>query len=585
MLLIPSTIFRSLGAGAIIVVVVSVLVTLTLLPAILGLLGDRVNSLRVPIIGRSLDHVDNEHLGGFWDRITRTVMRFPVISLVAAIAVLVALAVPYFDIKTGSEGVSTLPQNTRAYAAFKLLQDDFNFGRVAPTQIVVHGGDVTSPEVQGALDRLKTTLAADPLFGPPSFESSSDKSTGVLSVSINADPRSDPAVSAVRDLRKKAIPTAFKGVGADVFTTGATARNIDYYDTTTHYTPIVFAFVLGLSFVLLTIVFRSLVVPLKAILMNLLSVGASYGALVLVFQKGFLHSILGFQQVDVIEAWVPLWTFSILFGLSMDYHVFLLSRIRERFNATGDNSETVAFGVRSTAGIITGAALIMASVFGGVASGQPRHVPADGLRPRRRRHPRRHDRAVRPRPGGDAAARQRQLVPAARAALAAQKEAAPSPPVPPAGEAPKFWVLVDSGRFGLTKAVFGVIQAWGNQGPASHAIGEVQTKPPPPPPAPTALYPFRPDWLTLRILIPRDGGEGPQTRAPAKKGPPETPAQPARAPPRGDPDLIAKHGFVVLLCVLGVLLLPVLVSGYGQRSSSGSTAALVPFWRPPRPFD
>jgi RND superfamily putative drug exporter len=124
-----------------------------------------------------------------------------------------------------------------------------------------------------------------------------------------------------------------------------------------------------LSFVLLTIVFRSLVVPLKAMLMNLLSVGASYGALVLVFQKGFLHSILGFQQVDVIEAWVPLWTFSILFGLSMDYHVFLLSRIRERFNKTGDNSESVAFGVRSTAGIITGAALIMASVFGGVASG------------------------------------------------------------------------------------------------------------------------------------------------------------------------------------------------------------------------
>jgi RND superfamily putative drug exporter len=369
MLLIPSTIFRSLGAGAIIVVIVSVLVTLTLLPAILGLLGDRVNSLRVPIIGRSLDHVDNEHIGGAWDRITRTVMRFPVISLVAAIAVLVALAVPYLDIKTGSEGVSTLPQNTHAYAAFKLLEDDFNFGRVTPTQIVVHDGDVTSPAVQGALDRLKTTLAADPLFGPPTFDSSSDKSTGVLSVSINADPTSDQAVSAVRDLRDKAIPTAFKDVAADVFTTGATARNIDYYDTTARYTPIVFAFVLGLSFVLLTIVFRSLVVPLKAMLMNLLSVGASYGALVLVFQKGFLHSILGFQQVDVIEAWVPLWTFSILFGLSMDYHVFLLSRIRERFNKTGDNSESVAFGVRSTAGIITGAALIMASVFGGVASG------------------------------------------------------------------------------------------------------------------------------------------------------------------------------------------------------------------------
>jgi RND superfamily putative drug exporter len=281
----------------------------------------------------------------------------------------VALAIPYFGIKTGSEGVSTLPHNTQAYAAFKLLQDDFNFGRVAPTQIVVHAGDVTSPEVQTAVGQLTARLAQNPLYGKPSFTSSPDKSTGVLVVAINSDPSSDQAVAAVRDLRKNAVPSAFKNVNAAVLTTGITARSIDYYDTTSHFTPIVFLFVLGLSFVLLTIVFRSLVVPLKAMLMNLLSVGASYGALVLVFQKGFLHSILGFQQVDVIEAWVPLWTFSILFGLSMDYHVFLLSRIRERFNKTGDNSESVAFGVRSTAGIITGAALIMASVFGGVASG------------------------------------------------------------------------------------------------------------------------------------------------------------------------------------------------------------------------
>src|SRR6185295_19027375 len=165
------------------------------------------------------------------------------------------------------------------------------------------------------------------------------------------------------------IPAAFQGVGAEVLVTGQTGHGIDYIDTTEGYTPIVFIFVLGLSFVLLTIVFRSLVVPLKAIVMNLLSVGASYGALVLVFQKGWGNEIFGFQQVDVIEAWVPLWTFSILFGLSMDYHVFLLSRIRERFRQTDDNRESVAFGVRSTAGIITGAALIMASVFGGVALG------------------------------------------------------------------------------------------------------------------------------------------------------------------------------------------------------------------------
>lgn len=369
MLLVPSTIFRSLGAGAVIVVIVSVLVSLTLLPAILGLIGDKVNSLRVPFIGRSLDTLNYEHHGGFWDRITRAVMKYPVVSIFAATGVMLALAVPYLDINSGSAGVRTLPTNTEAYEAFTLLRNDFNFGLTSPTEIVVHDRDVARPEIQGGIEKLKTSLASDPLYGTPTFEASPDKSTGLLSVAINADPTSDDATTAVRDLRDKLVPASFADTGAEVLVTGQTAHGVDYIDTTNGYTPVVFIFVLGLSFVLLTIVFRSLVVPLKAIVMNLLSVGASYGALVLVFQKGVGNEIFGFQKVDVIEAWVPLWTFSILFGLSMDYHVFLLSRIRERFNKTDDNKESVAFGVRSTAGIITGAALIMASVFGGVALG------------------------------------------------------------------------------------------------------------------------------------------------------------------------------------------------------------------------
>jgi len=369
MLLIPSTIFRSLGAGAIIVVVVSMAVSLTLLPAILGILGDRINSLRVPFVGQAIERIDHEHAGGIWDRITRTVMRYPVISLLAAVGVMLALAIPYLDIKTGSAGVSTLPRDTDAYESYALLRDEFNFGLVSPTEIVLHDGDITRPEVQEAIGRLEERLAADPMFGPATFEASPDKSTGLLSVTINSDPMADGAVDAVRNLRDEVIPETFAGVDAEVLVTGVTASNIDYYDTTADFTPVVFIFVLGLSFVLLTIVFRSLVVPLKAMLMNLLSVGASYGALVLVFQKGFLNEVFGFQQVDIIEAWVPLWTFSILFGLSMDYHVFLLSRIRERFNQTGDNTESVAYGVRSTAGIITGAALIMAAVFMGIALG------------------------------------------------------------------------------------------------------------------------------------------------------------------------------------------------------------------------
>ena len=151
---------------------------------------------------------------------------------------------------------------------------------------------------------------------------------------------------------------------------GLSATSADFQDIVDTYTPIVFAFVLGLSFILLMVVFRSLVIPVKAIIMNLLSVGAAYGLLVVVFQKGFGAELFGFQQTDVIDLWIPLFLFSILFGLSMDYHVFLLSRIKERYDQTGDNTEAVAFGLRSTAGIITGAAVIMVVVFGAFAAGE-----------------------------------------------------------------------------------------------------------------------------------------------------------------------------------------------------------------------
>ena len=171
-------------------------------------------------------------------------------------------------------------------------------------------------------------------------------------------------------LRDQIIPAAFDGVPAEVYVGGLTAEVADFYDIVGVFTPIVFAFVLGLSFLILMMVFRSIVIPLKAIIMNLLSVGATYGLLVLVFQKGFGADLFGFQRADVIDAWLPLFLFTILFGLSMDYHVFLLSRIRERYDESQDNTEAVAYGLRSTAGLITGAALIMVVVFGAFASGE-----------------------------------------------------------------------------------------------------------------------------------------------------------------------------------------------------------------------
>jgi len=186
---------------------------------------------------------------------------------------------------------------------------------------------------------------------------------------VAGDALSKEAVAAVRDLRAEVIPQTFVGSGAQAYVGGATAEDIDYYDVMDTWLPIVFVFVLGLSFVLLAIAFRSIVVPATAIAMNLLAVGAAYGLLVLVFVKGVGNEIFGFQQVDVVEAWVPLFLFAVLFGLSMDYQVFLLSRIRERYSQTGDTDEAVAFGVGSTARLITGAALIIIAVFAGFARG------------------------------------------------------------------------------------------------------------------------------------------------------------------------------------------------------------------------
>jgi uncharacterized membrane protein YdfJ with MMPL/SSD domain len=186
---------------------------------------------------------------------------------------------------------------------------------------------------------------------------------------FRGDSQDEAAYDAVERIRTEHVPDRFAGVDARVLVTGETAENLDYFEMIDHWQPIVFAFVLGLSFVLLLIVFRSIVVAAKAIVLNLLSVGAAYGVLVLVFQKGIGNELFGFEQVDAIEAWVPLFLFAVLFGLSMDYHVFLLSRIRERFLRTRDNDDAVAHSIASTSRLITGAALIIIAVFSGFARG------------------------------------------------------------------------------------------------------------------------------------------------------------------------------------------------------------------------
>jgi RND superfamily putative drug exporter len=373
MFLIPTVIFRSLGAGAILVVIVAVVATLTLVPALLSLLGDKIDWPR----RRTYDAAtaaaqakyDQETIhSGFWGGVTRVVMARPVISVVLAAGLLIAAALPYIDLERGQGGVETLPPSD-VRTAFELLSRDFPQGQLAPISVVVDGPQ--TPEVEAGVDRLIAALGQDTRFGPAEplvWNTAAD--LALLRVPLTVDASAPQALAAVDLLRAKLVPAAFSGTTAKVLVTGAPAFNADFETVVRDYTPIVFAFVLGLSFILLMLAFRSIVVPLKAIIMNLLSVGAAYGLLVLVFQKGYGTDVFGFQRTPTIENWIPIFLFCVLFGLSMDYHVFLLSRIREHYDATHNNRESVAVGLQATGRIITGAALIMVAVFAGFASGK-----------------------------------------------------------------------------------------------------------------------------------------------------------------------------------------------------------------------
>ncbi|MBX6342930.1 MAG: MMPL family transporter, partial [Thermomicrobiaceae bacterium] len=275
---------------------------------------------------------------------------------------------PYADLKKGQAGVETLPESD-VKTAYTILNRDFSAGLVAPVEIVVDAP--RSDQTQAAIARLTASLGQQPIFGPVmGVQWNQAGNLALLQVPLRTDSSSPEAVQAVKTLRHDLIPASFAGTGARVYVSGAPAFNTDFFGLIDESTPLVFAFVLGLSFLLLLLAFRSLVVPAKAILMNLLSVGATYGLMVLVFQKGYGHDLLGFQRTPTIEAWVPILLFSVLFGLSMDYHVFLLSRIREHYDASHDNRASVAVGLQSTGRLITGAALIMVFVFAGFAAGK-----------------------------------------------------------------------------------------------------------------------------------------------------------------------------------------------------------------------
>ncbi|MCH7971765.1 MAG: MMPL family transporter, partial [Chloroflexi bacterium] len=372
MLIVPDVGFRSFGLGAIVVVVAAVSAATTLLPAIISVLGHRVFWLRIPFVGRKIvvqtdqDQADSNK-GGIWDKITDLVTARPVISVVVAGGALVAVTGAALTMNLGSSGISSLPEGNSSRHAYEVLNAEFDNGLIT-TDIVIDTQDATSTAVQSAITSLKQSLDSDPFYGETTTIVAPGNDLVIVSTVLQGNALGETAEDALARLRDRYIPAAFDGV-ADVYVAGNTAEVVDNVNMISKWLPIVFGLVLTSSFLLLLVVFRSIVVPIKAVIMNVLSVGAAYGLLVLVFQNGIGIDLLGFQRAEQIEYWLPMFLFSILFGLSMDYHVFLLSRIKEHYDLTGDNKASVAFGLRSTAGIITGAALIMVGVFGGFALG------------------------------------------------------------------------------------------------------------------------------------------------------------------------------------------------------------------------
>ena len=368
MLIVPFSVFTSLATGAILVVIAAVPAALTLLPAALSLLGARIEVLRVPL--RHLRSSGRSTPGGdFWTRVAHGVMRNRVLSLVLGAGVLVALAVPALGMNRGETGVSGLPARLGTRQGYEILHREFSAGLTSPIVVAVDGR-TDDPPVQEGVERLVADATSKGRFTPAGVKTSAAGDLTVIKLAINDEATSAAAIDAVTDLRRDLIPVAFAGAPARVLVGGSPAAFADMIDMVDFYSPIVIAAVLAMSSVLLLFAFRSLVIALKAVFMNLLSVGAAYGLLTLTFQKGVGAGALGLQRADAVEAWVPLLLFCVLFGLSMDYQVFLLSRIRERHDRGGDTREAVAWGLSTTAGIITGAALIMVVVFAGLASGE-----------------------------------------------------------------------------------------------------------------------------------------------------------------------------------------------------------------------
>ena len=373
MFLIGLPIFTSLGFSAQVVVVIAVLSAITFLPALIMIFGGGINRLRVPFLTRFSARSGH---GGPWGWVIDKVLARPIVPAVVAIVVLLALAAPTLTMNLGFNGARSFPSDAEGTKALIALEENFTLGLLQPAVVLVDAGakqNVFAEDIQASTGELLRLVGEDtvspnnpealfgPIARPPDYNDAGD--TGLIFIPVNGDSSDDRALDAVRALRDELVPIAFEDSSASALVTGASAGNIDFRDNIQQKTPIVFAFVLGLTFLTLLLAFRSLVIAITAIVLNLLSVGVAYGLLVLVFQEGFLlEGVLDFEATGIIESWLPLFLFSLLFGLSIDYEMFVMSRIKEHYERGLSTDEAIAEGVKGTAAVITNAAAIMVAV-------------------------------------------------------------------------------------------------------------------------------------------------------------------------------------------------------------------------------
>jgi RND superfamily putative drug exporter len=365
---------RGLATGALLAVTVTVVASVTLLPALLGFVGRNIDRLRLPWTKRDAGAHRSGH--GFWYRWSRLIQRRPLPAAAIGLAVLIALLGPTFDIQLGSSDASQLPTSDTTRRAYDLLGEGFGPGFNGPLLLVI---EVPKPEDAAALPRVHDAVAAaegveaaSPAFTNPAGD------TAVMQVFPTTSPQDQKTVQLIDRLRTDVLPNATAGTGLQAHVGGITAAFDDVSTLLQARLPLFIGAVLAFSFLLLLLVFRSVLVPLKAVVMNLLSIGAAYGVVVAVFQKGIGADFFGVGK-GPIEAFLPMMMFAILFGLSMDYEVFLLSRVKEEYDRTGDNGIAVADGLSATARVITAAALIMVTVFGSFVFGDNRTIKEFGL--------------------------------------------------------------------------------------------------------------------------------------------------------------------------------------------------------------